>query len=36
MSIFKLPKSVLDHINQIQQDFLWLGVEEKKRMVLVA
>lgn len=36
MSIFKIPKKVLDHINQTQKDFLWIGVEDMKRMALVA
>jgi hypothetical protein len=36
MSVFPAPKGILQKIRAIQRDFLWRGVENKKKWALVA
>ena len=36
LSLFKIPAKYVDSLDKIQRNFLWSGIEEKKRMALIA
>lgn len=36
MSLFKIPPKILDPMEKIQNNFLWMGIETKNQLHLVA
>lgn len=36
LSLFKIPGKFVDAIEKIQKTFMWSGMEEKKKMALIA